>query len=221
MKTPFYAGLVLVVTLTIMGLVAYTNHQKSLLQALQATATEQALELAGAKRALEVKPKEVVRFVEVPAAVKEAVKNGSLAPVTAIRIDATTPTLSVPCPEPPSDPGPPGAVEVPRFANIRFGLTGEVFVGKVKSGAVEATVTLKGTVFGDNGFSAPLDFKPEDVALGIVFSKEISRAIEAYQEPWLKKHTAFACPGIGITYNPLNARPVDLALTCGYSLVWF
>lgn len=221
MKTPFYAGLVLVVSLTIMGLVAYINHQKGLLQAIQATATEQALELAGAKRALEVKPKEVVRFVEVPAAVKEAVKNGSLTPVTAVRIVATTPTLAVPCPEPPVDPGAPREAAVPRFANIRFGLTGEVFIGKVKGGAVEATTSLKGTVFGDNGFSAPLEFKPEDVAISVVFSKEISRAIEAYQEPWLKKHTAFACPGIGITYNPLNARPVDLALTCGYSMVWF
>jgi len=226
MKTnPFAAGAFLVASLAICALFGWGYHQKQLREAAEALVTQTQVELEGARQAILVAPKEIIKYVpSTPTAVKEAVKKGRMTPILGGKVVATSDTIAIPCPEPTantSSNAPPPA-EAPRFANVQFGLTGEVFVGKIKGGPVETTATLKGTVFSDWGYNAAVNFKPENVALDVVFSKDVSKAIEEYEQPWIKKHTALMCPGVGVTYNPLDTgRPVNVGVTCSYGFVWF
>ena len=237
MRNPFAAGGFLVISLTILTLIGYSIHQKDLRVKAEAALVEAGVELEGAKKAILVAPKEIIKFVEVPSAVKAAVKTGAMTPIAAGKVTATSDTILVPCPDPSlrkgqvdkadnsdtiifsdSPPPKPDPTTVP----LTFGLTGEVFLGAIKHGAIEHTVSLKATVWGNDGWHSTVPFKPENVAFDVVFSKEVQEAIEEHEQPWLKRHTALMCPGVGVVYNPLDTgRPVNVGLVCAYGFTWF
>lgn len=237
MRNPFLAGGFLVVSLTILALIGYSIYQKDLRLDAEAALVEAGVELEGAKKAILVAPKEIIKFVEVPAAVASAVKKGVMIPIAAGKVTATSDTIIVPCPDlslrkgqlDEADKGsildgsntPPPTVLTPSV-NLTFGLTGEVFLGAIKHGAVEHTVSLKATVWSDAGWHSDVPFKPENVAFDVVFSKEVQEAIEEHSQPWFKKHTSLMCPGVGVVYNPLDTgRPVNVGLVCAYGFTWF
>jgi len=222
------AGLFLAAVLTIAALIGWGYHQKTLREKAEAAYTEQSVELAGAKKALLVTPKEVVKFVEVPAAVKAAVKSGVLAPIAAGKLSATSNVVNIPCP--PSVPldapslseGQEVKPDSPPQVAVTFGLTGEIFIGKIKGGAVEHTSTFKATVRAvDDSWNSDITFEPENVVFDVKVSKEVAQAMDAYNKTWLQKHMRFMCPGVGIVYNPLDpTRPVQVGISCSYGVVW-
>ena len=227
MRHPLAAFAFLVISLTILTLIGYSIHQKDLRVRAEAALVEAGVELEGAKKAILVKPKEIIKFVEVPAAVKAAVKTGAMTPIAAGKVTAVSDTVEVPCPQPKTDDtvifsDTPLPKPDPTTVPLTFGLTGEVFLGAIKHGAIEHTISLKATVWSADGWHSTVPFKPENVDFDVVFSKEVQEAIEEHEQPWIKRHTALSCPGIGILYNPLDVtRPVNVGITCSYGLVWF
>jgi hypothetical protein len=220
---PWLALGFLVITLTIFSLIGYAIHEKDLRQEAEASVVARDLELAGAKAAIVASPREVVKFVTVPAAVTAAVKHGTLVPVASGKIEAKSDVFLVPCPLPEYRPGAQPSAKEPHTNGVAltFGLTGEVFLGKIKYGKVETTATFKGTAWSDT-WQSDVVFAPENTHFDVKFSDEVAKAIEQYSRPWLKKHMALACPAIGVTYNPLDTtRPVNAGITCGYGFVWF
>lgn len=219
------AGTFLVVSLTILGLIGWGFHQRNLKVAAEAAYTQQSVELEGAKRALLAKPSEVVKFVEVPAAVTKAVKSGAMLPIAATKVEATSTPVMIPCPEPPevTPTKPEETVAVHHTNPVTFGLTGEFFIGKIKGGAVEHTSTLKGTVWmdatdTDPAWNSDIEFKPENVKVDVRVSKDIAAAVEAYEQPWTKKHLRFACP---VVFAGLDIDgQINGGIGCAYGVVW-
>jgi hypothetical protein len=224
-KRELGAGIFLVVSLTIMALVGWGFHQRNLREKAETAYIEQTVELEGAKRALLAKPKEIVKFVTLPPAMQKAVKQGRVTPIAAAKIGATSGTVTVPCPEPVRSTdesftkGNNLKADIPTTATsteITFGLTGELFIGKVKGGAVEYTSNFKATVWSNDGWSSDVPFAPENVVFDVKVSTDIAKAIEVYEKPWAAKHLKFMCPGIFVGYNGELTGGVG----CGFGVVW-
>jgi len=235
------AGAFLVVSLTIAALGGWGFHQRTLRQEAEAKLVMVDLELAGAKAALLVKPKDVAP-VGTPTEVKAAIKKGLVTPIAGVTLHATSNVVNIPCPEPvrfadesltngtalKADIDPHSGSNEPKkdsttvtsTAPVSFDLTGHLFIGQVKQGQALRTGDLSGTVHSGD-FEAPIEFDPEHLDVTVKVSDEIGKAVTYYERGWWKKHTALACPGVSLTYNPMNDRSVDIALTCGYSFVWF
>lgn len=222
MSPRIVAGTVLIVALTFLSMCGYGLHQRNLRRAAEAKVLEVSVELAGAHKALEAKPKEVVKFVEVPVPIKEAVKKGTLTPILAAKGTAKSETFVVPtCPEPVSVSDVTDAPTETPVEPAWVVLHGDIFVGKIKFGAPIWTATLGGG-YHQGDYHTNIVFKPENINLDMRVSEEIGRAVEEYEKPWIKKHTALMCPGVGVTYNPLDSTsPVNVGVQCAYGFVWF
>ena len=226
MKSPFLALGFLIISLTILALIGYSIHQKDLRVAAEAALVEAGVELEGAKKAILVAPKEIIKFVEVPAAVASAVKKGAMTPIAAGKINATSDTIEIPCPEPPPDSTiiySDSPLPKPKYTTtpLTFGLTGEVFLGAIKHGAIEHTIALKGTVWNDDGWNSDIAFKPENVAFDVVFSKEVKEAIEEHSRPFFQRHFRFTFPAVTLGYNVFDpSRPVVASVGASWGYVW-
>jgi hypothetical protein len=214
-RSQIVAGTFLVVALAFCSAIGWGLYQRSLREEAEATLVEQGVELEGAKRALLVAPKEIVKFVEVPAAVASAVKRGVMTPITAARVEAKSDVVFVPCPPAMPDSRPPDAEQPASTVPVTFGLTGEFFIGKIKHGAVEWTGSLKGTAFNDD-WSSDVIFAPENTRIDVLVSKDIAKAVEQYERSWLKKHARFQCPGVGLFYN----GKISAGISCTYGISW-
>lgn len=223
-----FAGALLAVILALCALFGWGYYQRNRAEKAEATLIEQQAELEGAKKALLVAPKEVVKFVEVPVAIARAVKSGMLTPVAAGKFEVTSDVVSIPCPPPVRlddesvSKGLAPVADKPAQVDIVFGLTGEFFIGKIKHGAVEYTSTFKATVRSvDDSWHSDVPISEENVAFTVKVNEDIAKAVDAYNQPWAKKHLKFMCPGIGVTYNPLDTvRPVNVGISCSYGFVW-
>jgi len=230
MKHEVYAGLFLVITLTILAALGWGGHQRTLRQEAEGKLLAATLELEGAHRALSAKPKEIIKFVEVPAAVKAAVKSGAVTPLAAVKGTAKSNVVNIPCPEPvrsidesltkglaPQEDTSPGTVT--STAPVWFEVKGNLFIGQIKHGEAMWSGTIDGAVHSGE-FEAPIEFDPEHIDFVVKVNEDIGKALDYSNRSWIRKHFGVACPGASVTYNPLNARPVDVALTCGVAMVW-
>lgn len=224
-KHEWAAGAFLITVLTICALIGWGGHQRQLRQEAEAKLLASDLELAGAKAALTVKPKEIIKFVEVPAAVKAAVKSGAVAPIAGIKGTAKSNVVEVPCPEPKrvefhdNEVIPDKEVNVTSTAPVWFEVKGNLFLGQIKHGAAMWTGTLDGMVHSGE-FKAPIEFDPEHIDLQVKVSDELAKAADYYGRSWIKKHTAFACPIAGLSYDPFTQK-VAPSIGCGVGFVWF
>lgn len=223
MSPRIVAGTFLIVALTFLSLLGYSLHQKSLRQVAEAAYTQQSVELEGAKRALLVKPSEIIKYVEVPTAVKAAVKSGKMTPIASVKVAATSNTIEVPCP-PQAQPltGPltdqtASIAQTPAITPVTFDLTGNLFIGKVKAGAVEWTGSLTGVAHNaDKTWSQAISFDPAETKIDVRVSSEIAEAVSEHEQSWGHKHFRFMCPGLFIGYN----GKATAAVGCGYGIVW-
>jgi hypothetical protein len=222
------AGVFLVVTLTILSLFAWGQHQRTLRQEAEAKLVMVDLELAGAKKALLVKPKDVAP-PETPKEVKEAIKKKLVTPIVGVTGKATSNVVNIPCPEPirstdeslTKGPAPQEDKPAPVAVPVTFDLTGNLFLGQIKKGQALWTGGVSGVVHSGD-FEAPIEFDPANVNIEVKVSEEIGKAVAYYERGWWRKHTALVCPGVGVTYNPLDsARPVNVGVTCTYGFSWF
>jgi hypothetical protein len=221
-KSELGAGVFLVASLTIAALFGWGFHQRTLRQEAEAKLVMVDLELAGAKAALLVKPKDVAP-PETPIEVKEAIKKGLVAPIAGVTLRASSNVVNIPCPEPvrfvdeslTNGTALKADTIVASTAPVSFDLTGNLFIGQVKHGQALWTGNLYGTVHSGD-FEAPVDFDPANVDITVKVSDEIGKAITYYERPWIKKHMRWQCPGIGVMYN----GKVGVGITCTYGLTW-
>lgn len=217
----FLAGAVLVVALTVLASCGYAAHQRTLREQAEARYTEQSIELEGAHRALLAKPKEIVKWLSPPPAVKEAAKSGKATVIGGIKGKAESNVINIPCPPTPAPPSEPPTdvknIPPPNETPVYFGLEGDLLIVKVNKGAVEWTGRLAGEAHDkDRTWSRTIDFDPANINLDVKVSTEIAEAIEEHNESWAKKHLRFQCPGIGVVYN----GSLSGGLTCTYGLTW-
>jgi len=108
-----------------------------------------------------------------------------------------------------------GSYEPPKESPVTLDITGNLFVAKVKHGAALWTGALAGEAHvGDT--TTPIVFAPENVSIDMRVSTDISKAIEAYERPWLAKHMRWQCPGVGVFYD----GKLSAGLSCTYGLTW-
>jgi len=221
------AGLVLITVLTAFSTCGYILHLRNQRDDALAVNVLKDLELEGAHKALLVKPKEIVKFVEVPAAIKAAVKSGAVTPLAAVKGTAKSNVVNIPCPPATADAAVPPSTDEPEAdstkvtstAPVWFEIKGNLFIGQIRHGEAMWTGTVDGHIHSGE-FQAPIDFEPENIDFQVKVSDEIGKALDYSNRSWIRKHFGVACPGASVTYNPLNARPVDVALTCGVAMVW-
>ena len=225
-NSQFVAGVFLIFALTVLSMCGYARYQKSQKEKAEGELITARMELNGAKQALEVKPKEIIKWLPLVATdeVKKAIKSGTITPLTGTKIDATSQPVQFTCPEVEKlgDVPPRLLGEPHRTPPVTFGVHAEVLLTRVKGGPVmnESAISGVAHIEGVNE-PVPISFDPTDVDVSVTVDSNIQKAFKLQDEPFFSKHTALACPGVSLTYNPLNDRAIDVALTCGYSFVWF
>jgi len=223
MKPQWVAGAFLITALTVFATCGYVLHLRNQRDDAIASRTRIELEAEGFQEALRAKPKEVLKLVPtlVTPAVEKMVKAGSVKPIAAAAIEAKT-EIVFDCPA--------GTVEgvvivpaTPQKARLIF--TADLLITRIKFGlATEWKGGVGGSAQINDGPIIGLKFDEADTRIKIAFSDEIAKALYDHEREggWLKRHTALVCPGVGVTYNPLDTnRPVNVGVTCTYGLSWF
>lgn len=218
LRSRLAAGLTLIGSLTIMALCGANCRSRELLREERVKAVALTIERDGYRDALAVKPKEVIKLVPhlVTKTVKEYIKKDKVEPVASGHAKAEA---TVELPLPPQEEGKPTPESMP----VTFGVTADFLITRIRGARdVEWDASIEGDVKLDSMEEAiPLQFAKR--AIEIRVSEDIAKALADHEKEggWFKRHTALACPGASLTYNPLSDHPVDVALTCGYSFVWF
>ena len=224
MTNKWLAGYVLISLLTIAALVGYAYELRTARQEAQASVATAALEAEHWKQVAEATPKEITKLVPtlVTKTVTKYIKAGVVEPIVAAKGEATSQVVQIPCPSVSNGQG----AEADTFTPTVFKLFGDFIVTDVKGGIPLWTGELRGQAQAPaKGTEVPawsknLVFNPEDIHVDVLLSSKIHKAMAAYDQPWIKRHTGLACPGAGLIYNPFTQR-VDVGLTCSYSMVWF
>jgi len=219
MRPQTLAGILLVTLLTIASTASYIYHLRNQRDEAIASQEQIKLEAEGFKKALAVKPTEVIKLVPtlVTKYVERKIHEGVIKPIASGRIEGST-DITVPCP-PPSE-GATAPTEVP----VHLTVAGSFLITRIRFGEA---VSWNGELTGEATIGeahTPLTFKPEDTKFDILVSQDIAVALRDHEREggWWKRHTALSCPGVGIIYNPLDvSRPVNVGITCSYGLVWF
>jgi len=219
MRPQILAGILLVTLLTIASTASYIYHIKNQRDEAIASQEQLRLEAEGFKKALAVKPTEVIKLVPqlVTKYVERQIHDGIVKPIASGRIEGST-DIAVPCPPPVE--GATAPTEVP----VHLTVSGSFLITRIRFGEA---VSWAGDLTGEAKIGethTPLKFNPEDTKFDILVSEDIEVALRDHEREggWWKRHTALACPGVGITYNPLDtARPVNVGITCAYGFVWF
>ena len=219
MRPQTLAGTLLVILLFITSTASYIYHIRNQRDEAIAAQEQLKLEAEGYKKALLVKPTEVIKLVPtlVTEYIEKKVKAGVIIPIASGHVEAST-DLSVPCPPPPE--GATAPTEVP----VHLTVQGNFLITRIRFGEA---VSWKGDLTGDAQIGdnhTALTFKPEDTRFDILVSRDIAIALRDHEREggWLKRHTALACPGVGVTYTPLDPlRPINVGITCSYGMIWF
>ena len=218
------AGAALILTLTFLSLLGWGLHQRRQKEKVEATLTIKLAELEGAKVALSLKPKEIIKLVPqaTTPAIAKAVKQGKIVPLAAVAAEVRSEPFVLPLPRSEGQPetGPTDDTP-PTTGPVTFGVHTELLLTRVPRGPVMHEVSFSGTAYLED-FSVPITFEPGEADITVAVDKNIQKAFDFYDRSWLKKHTAFSCPSVGVTYNPLDTtRPVNVGITCSYGFVWF
>ena len=223
MKSQWIAGAFLIMALTVFATCGYVLHLRNQRDDAIASRTRVELEAEGFKEALRAKPKEILKLVPtiVTKEIERLVHEKKIAPVASGHIEAKT-EIVFECPEGAREDGV-VVPATPQTAKLIF--TADLLITRIKFGlATEWKGGVGGSAQINGGPIVGLKFNDEDTKINIAFSDEIAKALYDHEREggWLKRHTALVCPGVGVTYNPLDTgRPVNIGITCTYGLSWF
>ena len=223
MKPQYVAGAFLIITLSVISTCSYISHLKAQIGTSQAALIQKDLEAEGFKKALLAKPTEVIKLVPtlVTKYVEVGVHEGTIQPIASGHVEGKT-NLFVPCPMSSGD-----TANTPienQGTDVHLSVYGNFLITRIRFGeAVSWKGDLGGSAAFGEGQPKPLVFTPEDTKFNIVVSSDIERALLAHEREggFWKRHTAFACPTVTATYNPLDTtRPINVGIGCGWGMVW-
>jgi hypothetical protein len=239
MKSKLIAAAVIITLLTFAALVGHIIFLRNQRDKAAAAQVAIEMELEGFKKAVTSTPKEVIKLVPslVTPEVAKAVKVGTVKPILGATIEAKK-TVEVLIPPDAikssgedvrlSDESLTKGLEVkPDNPRVPLHLTfhAGLLVTRIKFGiATEFKSEAGGSVAVGENEPQFFKFEEDEATFEVRVSEEISKALYDHEREgnWLKRHTSLLCPGIGVTWNPLDTqRPVNVGVVCAYGFSWF
>lgn len=231
MNHKLLAGLFLVISLTCFGACGYMVHLRNQRDDAQARVGQLELEADGYRASLASKPGDIIKLIptfDTPP-LRAAIKKGTIQPVAATKttahkdlvVELPVPSSSTPDPQVGSHEPDPGPSEVP----VHLTFTSSMLITRIKFGiATEWKAESGGTIAVGGLPPQGFTFKDDEVSYDVRFSDDIAKALADHERGggWLKRHTKLLCPGVGVTYNPIDTvRPVNVGVVCAYGFSWF